>query len=178
MAAPDYVPRPPSEQPRVYQSPPRRPDPWMADRPAELSGAGQPSGGRLGSQGPDQGYVLRLARQFDDQLQLGVGEHHEDVIAGAAAVALKRASLYGRGPVVHDLRVALTIWGYLDEDPDTDLVALRRPLFEDVANPHHYGDRRAIADMVPAEVLGATPDAISERHRDDWRSLISVPVTS
>ena len=44
-------------------------------------------------------------------------------------LALKRASLFGRAPVVHDLEVAFTIWGFLGAAPP-ELVALRRPLFD------------------------------------------------
>ena len=57
MAAPDYVPKPTDEQPRVYTSPPRRPDSWRADRPAEIDGL-QPAGffhPRNGAVTPHQG---------------------------------------------------------------------------------------------------------------------------
>ncbi len=65
-------------------------------------------------------------------------------MAGCTAVALRRASLFGRAPVIHDLRIAFTIWGYLDAAPPAELVELRRPLFEGVANSlHHYEERRA-----------------------------------
>ena len=48
---------------------------------------------------------------FEGKLVLTPGEHERDVLAGACAVALKRASLFGRAPVVHDLTVALTASG-------------------------------------------------------------------
>ena len=37
----------------------------MADRPGDLGGP-QPTGARLGAQGPDQGYALTLVTLFDD----------------------------------------------------------------------------------------------------------------
>ena len=90
----------------------------MADRPAELAD-GQPAGPGLGYQGPDQGYALRLVRQFDGQLVLTNGEHASDAEAGCVAVALRRASMFGRAPVIHDLTVAFTIWGFLSgADPE------------------------------------------------------------
>lgn len=172
MAAPEFVPSRPTDRPRSYQSPPRRPEPWRAERPGEVVGSGQPRGMGLGSQGPDQGYVYRLVGQFADRLQLAEGESFDDVEAGCCAVALKRASLYGRAPIVHDLTVAFTVWGFLDPDPPADLVGLRRRLFAEVRSPHHYQERRAIADAVPEATLGQTPDAVADGYRSDWRSLI------
>jgi hypothetical protein len=135
---------------------------------------GQPRGERLGNQGPDQGYMLSLARRFEGRLTLAAGEHERDALAGAVGVALKRASLYGRAPVVHDLTVALTIWGFLGPAPE-ELVALRTPLFEEVSHPHHYAGLRQLVDLVPDDVLRLTPAQVSEAHRADWRSLLGEP---
>ncbi len=82
MAAPDYVPTPTDDKPRVYVSPPRRPDSWLADRPAEIAGL-QPRGAQLGTPGPDQGYALKLARQFEGKLVLTPGESAEDASPAA-----------------------------------------------------------------------------------------------
>ena len=171
MAAPEHVPVDRSRPVRSYESPPRRPDPWMADRPADLP-HGQPEGNRFGHQGPDQGYALLLAERFRGKLRLTPGEHERDALAGAVAVALKRASLFRRAPVVHDLTVALTIWGFLDEAPE-ELVALRRKLFEEVAHPHHYAELRHIADLVPDAVLRKSPAEITLGARHDWRDLLA-----
>jgi len=171
VAAPEYVPVDKTHPVRAYESPPRRPDPWLADRPGELRG-GQPTGDRLGSQGPDQGYVLRLVRRFTGKLTLTPGEHERDALAGAAAVALKRASLLGRAPGVHDLTVALTVWGFLGDAP-AELVELRKGLFEEVWHPHHYAEQRGIADLVPAETLRMTPQQVLDEHRADWRQLLA-----
>jgi hypothetical protein len=172
VAAPEHVPVDLRQPVRGYESPPRRPGSWRPDRPGEVVHEGQPRGERLGNQGPDQGYVLSLARRFEGKLTLTPGEHEKDALAGAAAIALKRASLYGRAPVVHDLTVALTIWGFLDEAPD-DLVELRARLFEEVWHPHHYAALRQLVDLVPEATLRLTPAQASESHRADWRSLLS-----
>lgn len=173
MAAPEHVPVDSTHLVRSYESPPWLPDQWHPDRPGDLE-AGQPMGPRLGHQGPDQGYVLTLAGRFAGTLTLTEGEHERDALAGASVVALKRASLFGRAPVIHDLRIALTIWGFLDQAP-ADLVAFRRPLFEEVAHPHHYPEQRRIADLVPAAALRQTPEQVAEAHRRDWRSLLATP---
>ena len=54
-------------------------------------------------------------------------EHAEDVIAGCVAVATRRASMFRRAPVIHDLDIAFTVWGYLDPSPPADLVELPPP---------------------------------------------------
>jgi hypothetical protein len=171
VAAPEYVPQPPLREVRSYESPPRRPDSWTADRPGDIPD-GQPHGDRLGSQGPDQGYIYVLARRFQGKLQLATDEHEADALAGCIGVALKRASLFGRAPVVHDLTVALTVWGFLG-DAAPDLINFRQPLFEEVANPHHYPEQRRIVDLVPDEVLRRSPQEVADAHRSDWRSLLT-----
>lgn len=173
MAAPEHVPVDRTRKVRGYQSPPRLAESWRADRPAEVVDHGQPEGERFGHQGPDQGYALRLARQFEGKLTLTPGEHERDALAGAVAVALKRASIFGRAPVVHDLTVALTVWGFLDEAP-AELATLRRKLFEEVAHPHHYAELRRLVDLVPEATLRQTPSQVAAAHRHDWRDLLTV----
>ena len=170
MAAPEYVPVDANVPVRGYESPPRRPQSWRADRPGDLTD-GQPRGDRFGNPGPDQGYVLSLARRFQGKLTLTSGEHEKDALAGAVAVALKRASLFGRAPMVHDLTIALTVWGFLGEAP-AELVALRKRMFEEVAHPHHYPEQRRIADLVPDDVLRRTPQQVTEAHRARWQDLL------
>jgi hypothetical protein len=172
VAAPEYVPQPAIKHVRSYESPPRRPESWVADRPGDFE-AGFQRGDRFGSPGPDQGYVWVLARRFKGQLQLASDESEDDALSGAVAVALKRASLLGRAPVIHDLRVALTVWGFLGDAPP-DLIAYRQPLFAEVANPHHYAEQRHIVDLVPDEVLLRTPEQVAADHRADWKTLLSV----
>jgi len=166
MAAPDYVPVPLSEQPRrsLALPPSRR---WAADRPADLN-TRQPTGAHLGSPGPDQGYALNLAQRFADRVQVEKGEHVDDALAGASAVALRRASLFGRAPVIHDLALALQVWGFLGDAPP-ELVEFRRKRFAGAA--HHYWDQRTIADLVPEATLRLTPDQVTAR-MSDWHTLL------
>ena len=169
MAAPDYVPRPKAQKARTYESPPWRDESWYADRPADLP-AGQPLGPRMGYPGPDQGYLLKLARRFEGTLALTEGEHEADAMAGCTAVGLKRASLFSRAPVIYDLTVAFTVWGFLTEAPP-ELVTLRKPLFEEAAALHHYSELRRIVDLVPVAVLRLTPDQVTQQAQADWRSF-------
>ena len=173
MAAPDHVPEPVATD-KHYTSPPQRAGGWSADRPGELVGADDAGVATLGSPGPDQGYALTLTSVFDDRVHLEPGEDRHDVDAGCVAVALKRASLFSRAPVVHDLRIAYTLFGYLDERPPADLVEFRRELFAEVHHAIHYFERRAIADLVPDEVLRQTPDEVATRARADWQEQLEL----
>ena len=170
MAAPRYAPVSPVENPRSYESPDFVPAGWTPGRPAEIEGR-QPVGERLGYQGPDQGYVLTLAARARSRVRVSHGEDVDDALRGCSLIALRRAALFGRAPVVYDLDLALTMWGYLTDAPPADLLAVRRELFAGVGNPHHYKEGRAIADMVPESTLRMTPAAVASQMATSWRSL-------
>jgi hypothetical protein len=175
MAAPEYVPVGPLRAAqRSYQSPPRRPGSWRAERPGEVVGEGQPRGQALGAQGPEQGYILRLAPQVLDSLHLQPSEDRDDVKAGLVAVALRRASLLGRAPVVHDLRVAATLFGFYDATPSAELIGLRSRTFTGLAHTHHYFDRQALAASVPEETLLRPPDQVADAYRSGWRAALGL----
>jgi hypothetical protein len=172
MAAPRFAPVTPIDDARGYESPDHVPGSWLADRPADIAGR-QPAGPRLGYQGPDQGYALTLAARVSPELHMQPGEHVEDALAGCTAVALRRASMYGRAPVIHDLRIACTIWAYLDPAPPAELVELRRALFAGVAHTlHHYDELRALVDSVPEATLRRTPADVESAYPAEWRSLL------
>jgi hypothetical protein len=171
MAQPEYVPTPAG----IAAGRERLPTPlsWRADRPAEVvHEGGQPVGPLFGVAGPDQGYALKLARLWEEQLVLAPGEHREDAVAGCLGVATKRASLFGRAPVTYDLEVAYTVWGFLEVAP-ADLVAARGPRFAGCA--HHYEAQRAIVDQVPVATLRLSPADVKTRVASgDWKSLLGL----
>jgi hypothetical protein len=146
----------------------------MPDRPGELVGP-QPSGGGLGTPGPDQGFALKIARRLAAEVHVQPGEHLDDAVRGSVLIALRRASMFSRAPVVHDLRIAFTIWGFFDLQPPADLVAVRRELFEGVSNTaHHYVEGRVLVDLVPADVLASSPAEVAERYPAEWRMLTGI----
>ena len=145
----------------------------MADRPGEVVGSEASAGPGLGYQGPDQGYALKLAQRFAGRLVLAAGEREDDALAGCVAVALRRASMFGRAPVVHDVRLALELFGFLD-DADAQLVAWRRDQFAGAAGHHGYHVKLRLADLVPAETLRLTPSAVADARAENWRTPLGL----
>jgi len=76
--------------------------------------------------------------------------------------------------VIHDLRIAFTVWGFLDTAPPAELVALRVTMFEGAGEAHHYDAVRAIAEQVPESTLRLSPDEVGRAYPERWRSLVGV----
>ena len=169
MAQPEYVPIVPGDRVRGAERLPT-PGHWLADRPAETDRRFMPRGLRLGTVGPDQGFALSLARRFQERLEMRRDEHHEDAVAGCVPIAMKRAAIYGRAPMIYDLELAFTLWGFLGGAPD-ELIELRAAAFQGAA--HDYWIQRAIVDQVPDATLALTPAVVRER-LPVWRELLSV----
>ena len=149
MTQPKYAPILQEDEARpAYRLDP--PPPWRARRPGELVPGRAPAIAGGGSPGPDQGYALLLARRFADRLVLRPGERREDVLSGAVAIALRRASLLGRAPVAADISFALDLYGFLSQAPD-ELVAERARLFGGLA--HDYARLRSLVASIPEERL-------------------------
>lgn len=174
MSAPTYVPVDPADDPRNYSSEWRRPESWWPDRPGEIVGEPQPRGGLFGNQGPDIGYAYKLFRLVIDRLHLLPDESLHDVEVGVVAVAMKRGSLFGRAPVLADLDMACTIWGFYDEQPNSALVTKRRKMFEGAGHHGGYPLVRQIAAIVPEETLRLTLAQVSSKHAGAWSSLLSL----
>ena len=121
MTQPTFVPIAEADQVR----PARHlhvPGAWTTSRPAEL-GAGRPCAAApaSGRRGPTRASRSGWPTASSDELKLGEGESAHDVLLGVGLVASKRAALFGRGPCIYDVRLALNLWGFLDD------AARRRP---------------------------------------------------
>jgi len=173
MAAPKSAPAGESES-RYYSSPAAVPSSWNPERPGIVEGL-QPVGPRLGAQGPDQGFALTIAKRLAPKLHLKGRERLDDAIRGCVGIALRRASLFSRAPIVHDVTLAFTIWGFFDENPPDDLIGRRPQLFEGVGNVnHHYAEGRAIADLVPESTLRLSPEQAAEGYPARWKELTGI----
>ncbi len=167
MTQPDYVPIVRADRMRPIDRLPV-PKSWRSDRPADLANPLPPSGPRFGSAGPDLGYGMLLARRLASKLVLTEGEEVDDAVAGCFAVGAKRASRFGRAPVIFDMELAFILWGFMPGAP-ADLVAFRKPMFQSAA--HHYSEQRQIVDRVKEATLSLTPAQVAERLRE-WKTLI------
>ena len=171
MSAPKFVPVATVGAFRTEQGLPPA-EPWLSDRPADLTG-GSPTGARMGRPGPDQGFAIKLANTFHGKLHLTEGEDEHDAMAGCLGIGLKRASMFSRAPVIHDLKLAFALFGYTDASCPADVVAFRKVAFEAVG--HHYDLQRQIVDAVPEETLRMTPDAVARRvAAGQWNTLVVV----
>jgi len=144
------------------------PEPWRAHRPGDLVPGARTILPGAGIPGPDQGYGLGLAKRFTDKLVLRPGEHVDDVLAGAFAIGMRRASLYGRAPVSADIELPLVIFGYLASCED-DLAELRHHLFAGVA--HSYDQQRSLAARIPESTLRMKPADVAQTE-GGWRALV------
>jgi hypothetical protein len=73
VTQPSFVPIVEADQVRpAYRL--QAPGIWTQSRPSELRGSSQPGGMKLGNPGTDQGFALKLARRFEERLQLVTGE--------------------------------------------------------------------------------------------------------
>jgi hypothetical protein len=165
---PEYVPVRATDEVRPVERLPA-PRRWKPDRPADFRPGPRSEGRGLGTPGPDQGYGLLLARRFAGRLELTPGESEHDAMAGGVAVALKRAAVFGRAPVLADLELAFTLFGFLGDGP-ADLVEGRREIFAGAG--HAYSQTRWIADRVPEATLRLTPARVRDR-LGSWRELMT-----
>jgi hypothetical protein len=154
---PERIENEPRQEPNLppgVKMPPARS--WVADRPGDLP-AGWPTGKLLGSPGPNVGYALLLAERVRDQLALAPHEHVDDAIAVVAEIAMRRAALFGRAPVMPDVEFGMQILGYRG-DADADFVAWR---VRAVRGTHHdYYERRSLVDAIPVDILRLVPTAL------------------
>lgn len=168
MAQPEYVPLQAGDRVRAAERLPAH-DGWRQRRPAELLGPDLPKGDGFGSPGPDQGYGLALADRFRGQLELAPAEQEDDVVVACLGVGLRRASIFGRAPVIFDMELAYTLWGYLGDAPP-DLVELRVPVIQGAA--HDYRVQRDVVDRVAEATLRKTPAQVRALLAE-WRTLFT-----
>jgi hypothetical protein len=168
-----FVPADPADRPRQQQNlppgtalPPARH--WHAERPGDLP-AESPRGALFGTPGPNVGFAYTLAEVRADQLERTEHEAIHDVVPVIAEVAGRRAALFGRAPVIHDVDAALKLFGY-DGSADPDFSRARELLVHEAG--HSYYRRRAIVEAVPEEVLRKPPGAL-DAVVYEWRRQIT-----
>ncbi|MDQ1461824.1 MAG: hypothetical protein QOI08_3308 [Actinomycetota bacterium] len=178
MPTDPFVPSDPSARPRQQQNlPPGVALPpatdWRSGRPGDL-GPNQPDGALFGRPGPNVGYAYTLAQRAKDRLRLGPFEHAEDAIAVIAEVAGKRASLFGRAPVIGDVDLAIAVLGY-DGSASEAFVKARSAVVHEAG--HDYRRRRALVDAVPDSLLRMRAGQAAPEI-EAWRASMPTPAAS
>ena len=102
---------------------------------------------------------------------LEAGESTDDAITGCLGIALKRASLFGRAPTIHDLEIAFRIWGFLGDDPVSWSSCARR-CSRQWPTPTTTPSQREIADTVPEATLRLLHTDVAARFPGEWRALL------
>jgi hypothetical protein len=169
-----YIPPDPDARPRQQQNLPPGvalppPTQWQADRPGDIQTTEQPEGGLFGNPGPNVGYAYTLADRAKDRFRVGPHEHIDDVVAVVAETAGKRATFFGRAPVMRDIDRAARLLGY-DGAASPEFVDARQRMVQDAA--HEYRRRRALVDAVPDGLLHSTSDDFGPR-LDEWRAELA-----
>ncbi|MGH8993911.1 MAG: hypothetical protein ACRDYV_08710 [Acidimicrobiia bacterium] len=175
MAVDPYVPTQAEDAPRESSRIPPAQG-WKAVRPGDLppGQSTRPAAGNLfGTPGPDSGYALRLTQRFHDRLEIVAPETEHDAVALAAELAMRRAALLGRAPVLVDLELAFTLFGWLG-GASPELREWRRLTVAGL--DHDYPRRRALVDAVPEATLRLKPGEDVRAALGNWRALLGIPV--
>ena len=106
------------------------------------------------------------------RIRVQAGESLDDAIRGTVAIALRRASLYGRAPVIHDVTFALTIWGWLLDTPPADLLSRRKELFGGLGHAaHSYYEARELVDLVPDTTFKLSNEQLASQMPMSWKAF-------
>jgi hypothetical protein len=171
MAVDPYVPTRPEDAPRRSVAIPPAAG-WRAIRPGDIDpevGSGR-SGVLFGTPGPDSGYALTLAARFHGQIAAVFPETVHDAENLAAHVAMRRGAVFGRAPVLTDVELGFTLFGWLGDAP-ADLVEWRRKAVAGVA--HNYPRRVSLVEAIPEWVIRQRPDQVRDRIAD-WKHLLGL----
>ena len=176
MAVDPYIPTQAEDAPRESTRVPP-PKGWRAVRPGDLPPGERvcPPGNLFGTPGPDSGYALQLAARFHGRLEIVAPETEHDALAVAAELAMRRAALLGRAPVMVDLELAFTLFGWLG-GASPEMREWRRLAV--AGADHDYPRRRALVDAVPEATLRLQPGEDVRAALGNWRALLGLSATA
>jgi hypothetical protein len=92
-----------------------------------------------------------------------------------AELAMRRAAMFGRAPVLADLELAFMLFGWLG-GASPELREWRRQAVAGAA--HGYPRRRALVEAVPEATLRLTPGDDVRAGLGNWRALLGISVAS
>lgn len=173
MPTQDFVFPQKSDSPRHQQNMPEGnenpvPKSWVADRPGDMENAGKSQGSLFGHAGPNVGYAYTLVAHVFDTLFLSTNEHRHDVEPLLAEISMRRASHFGRAPIMKDVDCAVHLLSYgleLDEGAMNNRVYL----ITDCGHDEHK--RRSIVNSIPDDLIYSDKAATTEKIAA-WRASI------
>jgi len=158
VTQPNFVPVPDSATVRPT-TPTATPEIGRAKKAGLLGSPNHGSGLGRGTSTPDAGYALTLTHEFLHQHHIGnsADVNHHDLEAAVAALASKRAGLYGRGPSMSDVNFVFALAGVRDgaTSVDREFAAKIRGV------GHSYFLLRAFVDGIDVDQLRGLADAAS-----------------
>lgn len=153
MTQPTFVPFADTQAVRA-SIPTPAPETNRPKKPGLLGAPHAPRVAGQGATGPDGGYALTVTARYirDHHIHDDAVSHH-DLEVAVAAVAAKRASLYGRGPSLSDVEVAFGILGVTSSHPH--IATHIAPRLAGLG--HSYFALRAFVDTVSDDALRVAP---------------------
>jgi hypothetical protein len=141
--------------------PARRHDPIPGEgrRPVVAPGFGLPC--------PDAGYALFLAALAVEHLVLEFGDRRDDAECAIATVAVRRAGMLGRAPLLQDVEIGRTLLAY-DQPTDADFARWRARWICGIARDVDLRQRLADAALA-SETLRPPLDADAVH---GWRATL------
>lgn len=111
----------------------------------------------MGSAGPSGGFALKLVHEQLAKMVMSDDEEAADIAIGLGVLVSKRASIFGRSPIIFDVHFFEVLFG-LDGTQDQSLIEFRKMFFRGAA--HSYLVQRQLADAVPESTLRLSQGAL------------------
>lgn len=147
-----------SDAPRATPGP-GAPGRWKPTRPGEINSPSEMRwGGAFGRPGPDPGWALKLIRDT----AWNRSERGTEAEAVLATLVAARASLFGRGPTMHDVEVGLILMGLRPQEVPPAVakrLADERNRWLDISAHEHFKGAAFVGSLDPV-LLAASPDRI------------------
>lgn len=174
MATKDFIFKRMIDEPRHEQNMPEgidtpAPKGWLASGPGYVGKDQIIRHGKLiGHAGPNIGFAITLAKRASKNWYLVKGEHIEDVEILLAEIAMRRASFFGRAPIVGDIGFASHLFGFHGE-PEQGEEHWRPKFVHGTGHDEHK--RRIIVNSIPEEIISGNAELNHETISGWWEQI-------
>lgn len=145
------------------------PKSWKASRPGYVGLAKRKETDMLlGNAGPNVGYAMKLSHRQSGEFFLVDHENRHDVEILIAEIAMRRASNFGRAPMIDDIHFATHLLGY-DDTPTQGEEKWRPALVNGCGHNEHR--RRIIVNSIPQPIIEGEKGQLHEAISGWWEKL-------